>query len=120
MTEMSIPNPPAKRRVVLTVALVGVAFVALVVFLFGSAFLIRSVIASGITNGPDNMFGDQHLKTGRRADRAAQSALREVPRFLAGLEIHGTMGSDRVAERELLPECGSLSVLHRGRARLGR
>lgn len=60
MDQMPVPSPPAKRRVLLIVAVVGVA---LVVSLVGAAFLIRSVIASGITKGPDNMFGDQHLKT---------------------------------------------------------
>lgn len=41
-------------------ALVGVA---VVVCLLGAALLIRSVVASGITKGPDNLFGDQNLKT---------------------------------------------------------
>jgi hypothetical protein len=60
MDEMLVPNPPAKRRAFLIATLVGVALVILFV---AGAFLIRSVIASGITRGPDNMFGDQHLKT---------------------------------------------------------
>ncbi len=35
-----------------------------VLFLLLGGFLaIRSIIASGITKGPDAMFGDQHLKT---------------------------------------------------------
>jgi hypothetical protein len=55
------PSCEAKRHP--DCALVSVAFVALVVFLVGAAFLIPSVIASGITNGPDNMFGDQYMKT---------------------------------------------------------
>ncbi|MDP9338389.1 MAG: hypothetical protein M3P45_05930 [Acidobacteriota bacterium] len=34
-----------------------------VVVLAGGAFAMHSIIASGITRGPDNLFGDQHLKT---------------------------------------------------------
>ena len=60
MDQIPAPNPSQKRRAFLIVTLVGVA---LVVILAGTAILIRSVIASGITNGPDNLFGDQHLKT---------------------------------------------------------
>jgi hypothetical protein len=55
------PNPPVKRRFVfLVVTVVGLA---LIVSLAGIVLSIRSVIASGITKGPDNMFGDQNLKT---------------------------------------------------------
>jgi hypothetical protein len=60
MDEIPALNPPKKRRNLLIVALVGVAFLVCAV---GTAFLIRSLIASGITKGPDNMFGDQNLKT---------------------------------------------------------
>jgi hypothetical protein len=54
---MPVPNPHSKSKIFPIVALVGV--VALVVSLVAVALLIRSVIASGITKGPDNMFGDQ-------------------------------------------------------------
>jgi hypothetical protein len=60
MDEIPALNPPKKRRTLLIVALVGIA---LLVCAVGTAFLIRSVIASGITKGPDNMFGDQNLRT---------------------------------------------------------
>lgn len=33
------------------------------IFLLCGYLVVRSIIASGITKGPDNMFGDQHLKT---------------------------------------------------------
>jgi hypothetical protein len=59
MDQTPVPNLPAKRRVFLIVALIGVALVCVA----GAALLIRSVVASGITKGPDNMFGDQNLKT---------------------------------------------------------
>ena len=60
MDGMPAPNRFARRWVFLIIALVGVA---LVVSSVSIALLIRSVIESGITKGPDNMFGDQHLKT---------------------------------------------------------
>jgi hypothetical protein len=63
---MNAPPPippiaaPKRTRVGLIIGLIGggVLILLLVGFL-----VIRSVIASGITKGPDNMFGDQHLKT---------------------------------------------------------
>jgi hypothetical protein len=63
---MNVPPPlppaaaPKRRRVKLIVGLI----VAGVLILFLSGYLvIRTIIASGITQVPDNMFGDQHLKT---------------------------------------------------------
>ena len=53
------PKPAAKRRVFLIVALIS----GVVLVLLAGILVIRSIIASGITKGPDNMFGDQHLKT---------------------------------------------------------
>lgn len=38
--------------------MIGIAIVVL-----AAIVLIHSIIASGIFQGPDNMFGDQHLKT---------------------------------------------------------
>lgn len=60
MNQNPVARPSANRKILLIVALVGVAFV---VFVFGAVLLIRSVIGSDITRVPDNMFGDQHLKT---------------------------------------------------------
>ena len=60
MNQNPVARPSANRKILLMVALVGVAFV---VFVFGAVLLIRSVIGSDITRVPDNMFGDQHLKT---------------------------------------------------------
>ena len=49
-----------KRRGLLIAGLVGGG--VLILFLVGY-LVVRSIIASGITKGPDAMFGDQHLKT---------------------------------------------------------
>lgn len=52
-----------RTRTKLIVGLVagGIVLLSLVVFLAISA--ARAVVRSGITKGPDRMFGDQHLKT---------------------------------------------------------
>jgi hypothetical protein len=60
-TYSSLPSGAAKRR-----SVGFIVFVCIVVALLvagGIAFAIHSVIQSGITKGPDNAFGDQHLKT---------------------------------------------------------
>jgi hypothetical protein len=51
---------PKKRRGVFIAGIVGGS--VLVLLLLGY-WAVRSIIASGITKGPDAMFGDQHLKT---------------------------------------------------------
>lgn len=60
MDEMPAQNAPAKRRNFLIVAIVGLAFIVCAV---GAISLIHQIVASGITKGPDNIFGDQNLKT---------------------------------------------------------
>jgi len=63
---MNAPPPipatsaPKRSRVKLIIGLVAGGI--LILFLAGY-FVLRSIIASGITKGPDNMFGDQNLKT---------------------------------------------------------
>jgi hypothetical protein len=53
------PKPASKRSTILIAAIVGGSLLVVL-----SGFLtIRSIIASGITRGPDNVFGDQNLKT---------------------------------------------------------
>lgn len=41
----------------------GALITIVLVILIAGTFLIRFILASGITAGPDNMFGDQNLKT---------------------------------------------------------
>ena len=63
---MNAPPPipatsaPKRSRVKLIIGLVAGGI--LILFMAGY-FVLRSIIASGITKGPDNMFGDQNLKT---------------------------------------------------------
>jgi hypothetical protein len=53
--------PALKRRRGLLIA-GSVSGCVLILFLIGYS-AVRSIMASGITKGPDAMFGDQHLKT---------------------------------------------------------
>jgi hypothetical protein len=63
---MNAPPPisviSARKRSPLKLIIGLVAGGILILFLVG-CFVIHSIIASGITKGPDNMFGDQNLKT---------------------------------------------------------
>jgi len=43
--------------------IIGLAALGLLIFLFIAYMVIHSIIISGITKGPDNLFGDQNLKT---------------------------------------------------------
>jgi len=54
------PPKPLRKR---SFALIAFICVAAIVVIVGGFLAYRSIIASGITRGPDNMFGDQHLKT---------------------------------------------------------
>jgi hypothetical protein len=54
-------NPAPKRQRKLLIA--GILGGVVLLLVLGLYIAIRSVIASGITKGPDTMFGDQHLKT---------------------------------------------------------
>lgn len=49
------------RREILLVT--GLAGGGVLILLLGGYFVIHAVVASGLTKEPDNMFGDQHLKT---------------------------------------------------------
>jgi hypothetical protein len=60
---MNIPPPPKPRPKKSSFAFIAFLCVAAILFIAGGILVVRSIIASGITRGPDNMFGDQHLKT---------------------------------------------------------
>jgi hypothetical protein len=60
---MQVPPPPKPRPKNASFAFVVLVVVAVLVLIATGIFAVRSIIASGITKGPDAMFGDQHLKT---------------------------------------------------------
>ena len=61
ITTPPLPQAKANRRK--TVWIIGITLV-LVVFMGTSiCFAVRALVESGLTKGPDAMFGDQHLKT---------------------------------------------------------
>ena len=55
-----LPAPKKKSKVFL---ISGIVVAALLVVGLGGFFAIKAIVDSGITKGPDAMFGDQHLKT---------------------------------------------------------
>jgi hypothetical protein len=64
MDQLPVPKPKSTRSfALLIVFLIVFLGIALVVSGWGIVSAVRTVIASGITRGPDNMFGDQNLKT---------------------------------------------------------
>ena len=61
---MHVPPPPKPRPKRRSTQFIVVIIVLIVVAAFGALLAARAVIsASGITRVPDNLFGDQHLKT---------------------------------------------------------
>ena len=61
---MHVPLPPKPRPKRRSRQFIVLIVVLIVVATFGAVLAARAVIiASGITRVPDNLFGDQHLKT---------------------------------------------------------
>ena len=55
--------PPAAPHRQRTKLLLSLICGGILVFLLAGYLVVHSIIASGITQGPDNLFGDQNLKT---------------------------------------------------------
>ena len=61
---MHVPPPPKPRPKRRSTQFIILIVVLIVVATIGAVLAARAVIiASGITRVPDNLFGDQHLKT---------------------------------------------------------
>lgn len=83
---MLVPPPPKPRRKNNSLTLwILIAAVVLV----GGALAIHSIIASGITKGPDNLFGDQHLKTAVALIELHKVRFGRYPDSLADLKFKG-------------------------------
>jgi hypothetical protein len=82
------PLPPvtSKNRIYSIAA--AISFVILVVFI-GGVLLIRSILVSGITAGPDNMFGDQNLKTAVALIELHKVRYGKYPESLSNLKFTG-------------------------------
>jgi hypothetical protein len=77
---------PKRRRGLLVAGLVAGG--VLILFLIGY-LAVRSVIASGITKGPDAMFGDQHLKTAVALIELHKTRYGKYPNTLRDLKFTG-------------------------------
>src|ERR1700759_2057072 len=84
-----LPGMPApkKRRGWLTAGLVGGGG-GLILLLVGYLGF-RSIVASGITKGPDAMFGDQHLKTAVALVELHKTRYGKYPDSLRDLKFTG-------------------------------
>jgi hypothetical protein len=63
MTDLPPPLLHTEKKKRSTWLIAGIIAGVVVILGFGAFFAIRTIVASGITKGPDAMFGDQHLKT---------------------------------------------------------
>jgi hypothetical protein len=86
---MQVPPPPkipARRRsfsLLILVVVVGLVLVAC------GILGVRAVIKSGITKGPDNVFGDQHLKTAVALIELHKLRFGRYPKSLSELKFVG-------------------------------
>src|SRR5262249_32042819 len=89
MPEIPAPLLPplpvrAKRKTWPVLAVIGIAMVVL-----WAGFEIHALVASGIFRGPDNMFGDQHLKTAVALIELNKVRYGRYPKSLSDLEFTG-------------------------------
>jgi hypothetical protein len=80
------PKPNSKKHLFITIVLISVVAIALIV---GGILSVRSFIASGITKGPDNLFGDQHLKTAVALIELHKVRFGKYPGSLSDLKFTG-------------------------------
>lgn len=85
---MSTPPPPQparkKKRIPIVWIIVGVLAPFVIVFV-----VIQAVRMSGITKVPDNLFGDQHLKTAVALIELHKIRYGKYPNSLADLKFTG-------------------------------
>jgi len=93
-----VPPPPIARNPLSTTRTVLIA-VGVLIFVFSTIFTIHSLIASGITKGPDNLFGDQHLKTAVALIELHKTRYGRYPASLDDLKFNGEW--DQIALRSV-------------------
>jgi hypothetical protein len=90
------PSPVPTKRILF--------FVAIALLVVGSLFLTyRSIVASGITKGPDNMFGDQNLKTAVALIELHKVRYGKYPDSLADLKFTGLWDQGALARVRYIP-----------------
>lgn len=63
MTDQPPPLPSKGQKKSRPWLIAGIITGVILILGLGAFFTVRTVVASGITKGPDAMFGDQYLKT---------------------------------------------------------
>jgi len=61
--------------------------------ILGLYFGVKAIIATGITKGPDHIFGDQHLKTAVALVELHKTRYGEYPRKLSDIKFKGQWDS---------------------------
>jgi hypothetical protein len=79
-------SAPKRRRGLLIASIVAGGVLILVL---AGYLAVRSIIASGITKGPDAMFGDQHLKTAVALIELHKTRYGKYPDTLRDLKFTG-------------------------------
>jgi hypothetical protein len=92
-------SPPPKPRPKRSFAFIALIYVGAIVIIAGGILAYRSIIASGITKGPDNMFGDQHLKTTVALIELHKVRFGKYPSSLSDLKFTGQW--DQIALRSV-------------------
>ena len=85
-TPIPTMSTPKRRRGLL---IAGLVTGAVLILLLVGYLIVRSIIASGITRGPDAMFGDQHLKTVVALIELHKVRYGKYPDTLGGLKFTG-------------------------------
>jgi hypothetical protein len=87
---MHVPPPPRARPKRYSSKIVALLVLASLVLIAAGAVAARYVIvASGITKAPDNLFGDQHLKTAVALIELHKVRFGKYPDSLADLKFTG-------------------------------
>jgi hypothetical protein len=97
---MSAPPPPkpnSRKRLFIIIIVISVG---VIVFVTGAILAVRSVVESGITRGPDNLFGDQHLKTAVALIELHKVRFGKYPGSLSDLKFTGQW--DQIALQNVL------------------
>ena len=95
---MNVPPPlpePDRERRNMRLVVVGITLAVVPVVVFGVVLAARAIVSSGITKGPDQMLGDQHLKTSVALVELHRTRYGEYPGSLEDLKFLGSW--DKIA-----------------------
>jgi hypothetical protein len=89
MTDLPPPLLHTEKRKRNAWVIAGMVGGLVVLLALGAFFAIRTIVQSGITKGPDAMFGDQHLKTAVALIELHKVRVGRYPEDLSKLQFTG-------------------------------